>query len=178
MLKQKIENQKAPLYAFGGLDEKELNTLYNLATTKTLRKDEVLFAEGDTDQTLYVVLEGEIRVVKHLHGQQTETVSTLRDGAWVGEIGFTGKIPRIIPAALAAEICKNSWPIPKIFHEIKKRAALEPREMFSTFNMGIGMVLVVAPQSCQRVIRFLKQRFNLKSWEIGQIVKGKREVLI
>ena len=98
MLKQKIENQKAPLYAFGGLDEKELNTLYNLATTKTLRKDEVLFAEGDTDQTLYVVLEGEIRVVKHLHGQQTETVSTLRDGAWVGEIGFTGKIPRMASA--------------------------------------------------------------------------------
>ncbi|MBE9574542.1 MAG: HDOD domain-containing protein [Proteobacteria bacterium] len=98
MLKQKIENQKAPLYAFGGLDEKELNTLYNLATNKTLQQDEVLFAEGDTDQTLYVVLEGEIRVVKHLHGQQTETVSTLRDGAWVGEIGFTGKIPRMASA--------------------------------------------------------------------------------
>jgi len=98
MLNQKIEKQKAPLYAFGGLDEKEVNTLYSLATTKTLRKDEVLFVEGDTDQTLYVVLEGEIRVVKHLHGRQTETVSTLRDGAWVGEIGFTGKIPRMASA--------------------------------------------------------------------------------
>ena len=84
MLKQKTENQKVPLYAFGGLGEKEANTLYNLATTKTLRKDEVLFVEGNTDQILYVVLEGEIRVVKHLYGQQTEKVSTLRDGAWVG----------------------------------------------------------------------------------------------
>ena len=98
MLKQKKENQKAPFYAFEGLGEKEVNTLYSLATTKTLRKDEVLFAEGDTDQALYVVLEGEIRVVKHLQGQQTETVSTLRDGAWVGEIGFTGKIPRMASA--------------------------------------------------------------------------------
>jgi HD-like signal output (HDOD) protein/CRP-like cAMP-binding protein len=98
MLKQKTENQKVPLYAFGGLGEKEANTLYNLATTKTLRKDEVLFVEGNTDQILYVVLEGEIRAVKHLYGQQTEKVSTLRDGAWVGELGFTGKIPRMASA--------------------------------------------------------------------------------
>jgi HD-like signal output (HDOD) protein len=45
-----------------------------------------------------VVLEGEIRVVKHMQGQQTETVSTLREGAWVGEIGFTGGMPRTASA--------------------------------------------------------------------------------
>jgi HD-like signal output (HDOD) protein len=98
MPNQTIEKQKVPLYAFGGLDEREVNALFRLATTKTLQKDEVLFVEGDTDQTLYVVLEGEIRVVKHLHVRKTETVSTLRDGAWVGEIGFTGKIPRMASA--------------------------------------------------------------------------------
>ena len=58
MLEQKKENQKAALYAFGGLEEKELNTLYNLAKIKTLQKDEALFLEGDTDQTVYVVLGG------------------------------------------------------------------------------------------------------------------------
>lgn len=98
MEKLEQENHKTRSYAFEGLGDKELNTLYSLATTKMLQKDEVLFVEGDTDQNLYVVLEGEIRVVKHLHGQQTETVSTLRDGAWVGEIGFTGKMPRTASA--------------------------------------------------------------------------------
>lgn len=91
---------------------------------------------------------------------------------------FIDKIPRIIPQGLAVQICKNSWPIPKIFREIKERARLEAREMFRTFNMGIGMVLVVGPKDSPRVIEYLKQRFALKSWEIGEVVKGKKEVLI
>jgi phosphoribosylformylglycinamidine cyclo-ligase len=104
--------------------------------------------------------------------------NTVRGIAHITGGAFCGKIPRIIPSGLAVEVCKNSWRIPDIFHEIKQRSALDAREMFSTFNMGIGMVLAVAPGSCQRVIRFLKQRFRLASWEIGQIVKGKREIIL
>jgi len=104
MLEQKKENQKAPLYAFGGLDEKELNRLYNLATIKTLQKDEALFLEGDTDQTVYVVLGGEIRIVKDLYGQ-AEIMSTVREGGWVGEIGFTSQVPRTA-SALANKLSK------------------------------------------------------------------------
>jgi len=44
--------------------------------------------------------------------------------------------------------------------------------------MGIGMVLVVTPESSERIIKFLKQKFNMKSWVIGEIVKGSREVII
>ena len=92
------EQHRGRLYAFEGLGEKQLRTLLSLADTKTFQQDEALFWEGDTDQALYVVLEGEIRVVKHVHGQQTETISTLRDGAWVGEVGFTGGLPRTASA--------------------------------------------------------------------------------
>ncbi|MBN2097343.1 MAG: phosphoribosylformylglycinamidine cyclo-ligase [Candidatus Omnitrophica bacterium] len=91
---------------------------------------------------------------------------------------FIDKIPRIIPVGLAAAICKNSWPIPKIFREIKQRALLSPQEMFRTFNMGVGIVLVVAPQDTGGVIKFLKQKFALPAWEIGEIVKGRKEVII
>lgn len=90
---------------------------------------------------------------------------------------FTGKVPRIIPEGLAAQIYKNSWPIPEIFYEIKQRAGLKPREMFSTFNMGIGMVLIVSPEDSRMIIRFFEQKFKLQSWLIGEIVKGKREVI-
>jgi len=88
------------------------------------------------------------------------------------------KIPRIIPENLALQLCKNSWPIPSLFQEIKQRAGLSPREMLRTFNMGIGMVLVVSPNSSLRLRMFLKQRFKLESWKIGQIVKGNKEVII
>jgi HD-like signal output (HDOD) protein len=98
MEKQLPEGHKGRSYAFEGLSEKQLRTLYSLATTKTLQKDEALFREGDADQALYVILEGEITVVKHLHGQQKKTVSTLRDGAWVGEIGFTSGMPQTASA--------------------------------------------------------------------------------
>lgn len=91
---------------------------------------------------------------------------------------FIDKIPRIIPQGQAMEICKNSWPVPKIFREIKTRAELTAHEMLRTFNMGIGMVLVVSPKNSAKVIRYLKQKFSLPSWEIGEIVKGKREVVV
>jgi phosphoribosylformylglycinamidine cyclo-ligase len=104
--------------------------------------------------------------------------NTIKGIAHITGGAFINKIPRIIPKGLAVQICKNSWPIPKTFEEIKQRARLKPREMFRTFNMGIGMILVVRPESCEKIIRSLKQKFNLKSWIIGEIVKGKKEVII
>jgi HD-like signal output (HDOD) protein len=93
MLELRKENQKARSSSFEGLGEKQLNTIYRLATPRTLEKGETLFREGETDQTLYVVLEGEIRVVRNLQGQP-ETISMMHRGAWLGEFGFTGKTPR------------------------------------------------------------------------------------
>jgi len=103
---------------------------------------------------------------------------TIKGIAHITGGSFLDKVPRIIPGGLAVELCKNSWPIPKIFQEIKQRANLSPRQMLHTFNMGIGMVLVVSPQDSAKIIRCLKQKFALKSWEIGEIVKGKREVIV
>lgn len=93
MLESRQKNQKARSSSFEGLGEKQLNTLYRLAISKTLEKGETLFREGATDQTVYVVLEGEIRVVRNLQ-QQPETISRMHQGAWVGEFGFTSKMPR------------------------------------------------------------------------------------
>jgi len=91
---------------------------------------------------------------------------------------FMDKIPRIIPDGLAIRISRKAWTVPGIFEELAQRANLEPAEMFRTFNMGIGMVLVVSPDKSERVIGSLKDKFKLDSWEIGKVVKGKKEVLI
>lgn len=57
--------------------------------------------------------------------------------------GFTGNVPRVLPAGLGARIDAGSWPVPPIFDLLRARGGLGDDEMYRTFNNGIGMVLVV-----------------------------------
>jgi len=64
--------------------------------------------------------------------------------------GIIEKLGRIIPDGLTAIIDKNSWTVPEIFHKIAARGIAE-REMYRTFNMGVGMCLVVAPEDADKI---------------------------
>ena len=90
---------------------------------------------------------------------------------------FYDKIPRIIPKGMAIEIDKYSWKVPAIFSLIKEKGDIDDREMYRTFNMGIGMVVVVAKRDVGRSIRILEQK-GLKAHAIGRVIKGNREVTI
>ena len=90
---------------------------------------------------------------------------------------FYDKIPRIIPKSLGVEIDRNSWDPPGIFSDIKKKGNIDDREMYRTFNMGIGMVVVLARRDIDRAQALLRGR-GLKSHVIGRIVKGKGPVEI
>src|SRR5690606_25406034 len=61
--------------------------------------------------------------------------------------GFYENIPRILPEGTKAVIERNSWPVAPIFALIQERAQIEEREMFTTFNMGIGLTIFVAPEN-------------------------------
>jgi len=65
--------------------------------------------------------------------------------------GFIGNIPRVLPKGLQARITLRSWPVPELFHEMQSRARLPDEEMFNTFNMGIGLALVVSPKDVPQV---------------------------
>ncbi|MBU1934394.1 phosphoribosylformylglycinamidine cyclo-ligase [Patescibacteria group bacterium] len=91
--------------------------------------------------------------------------------------GFYDNIPRVLPRDTAALIYKESWPVPAIFRLIQKRADLSDKEMHRTFNMGIGMALVVDKKDVKKTHRAINNS-RLKSWTIGEIVKGKREVIL
>ena len=67
--------------------------------------------------------------------------------------------------------------MPGIFNVIQKRAGISDREMYRTFNMGIGMVLVVSKTDVKKAHEVLKKS-RLKSWTIGEIIKGNGEVII
>lgn len=85
--------------------------------------------------------------------------------------GFYENIPRIIPEGLGVSIQLGSWRIPPIFQYIKKMGNIELKEMFATFNMGIGMMMVVDPDKTDTVLSALK-RAGEKASVIGEIVQG------
>ena len=85
--------------------------------------------------------------------------------------GFYDNIPRVLPAGCGALIRAGSWPIPRVFGWIEKAGRVEAREMYRTFNMGIGFILVTPKKRALRVISHLSQ-FKEHAWVIGEIVKG------
>lgn len=90
---------------------------------------------------------------------------------------FYGKIPRIIPKDRSFKVYKNSWPVPRIFKLIQKNGNIAEKEMYSCFNMGIGMVLVVGKNNARTVIDKLAKS-KMRSWLIGEVLKGRGEVKI
>jgi phosphoribosylformylglycinamidine cyclo-ligase len=91
--------------------------------------------------------------------------------------GFYDNIPRVVPSDKSVLIYKELWQVPQIFRVIQKRAGISYEEMYRTFNMGIGMVIVVSKSDVKKAHEIIK-KFRLKSWTIGEIIKGNGEVII
>lgn len=89
--------------------------------------------------------------------------------------GITDNLPRILPSGTAAAVRAGSWPVPPIFEFIRRRGGVEEAEMYRTFNMGIGMILVVAAEDAAAVRAHLAA-CGEPAWEIGEIVPGERAV--
>src|SRR5512147_2441483 len=85
--------------------------------------------------------------------------------------GFPGNIPRVLPAGLAARVRRSAWPVPPLFRLIQQGGGVSDEEMCRTFNMGIGMILVVAPQDLHDVEHSLERRGET-SFVIGSVVSG------
>ncbi|MGD8894400.1 MAG: phosphoribosylformylglycinamidine cyclo-ligase [Acidobacteriota bacterium] len=85
--------------------------------------------------------------------------------------GFPGNIPRVLPEGLGARVRRGSWTVPPLFRLIQKGGAIEDDEMYRTFNMGVGMVAVVAPGDLHEVEHSLERRGET-SFVIGSVVRG------
>jgi phosphoribosylformylglycinamidine cyclo-ligase len=86
--------------------------------------------------------------------------------------GLIDNLPRILPANCDAVIDTKSWRIPRIFHVFEEHGNVDPHEMYQVFNMGIGMVAVVAKQNAQRAMAILKAK------EIGRIDDGSGKTVL
>lgn len=99
--------------------------------------------------------------------QLLETV-TVKSLTHVTGGGFYENIPRSLPAGTKAVIQRGSWPMPPVFSLIQQRAGISEREMFTTFNMGIGLIAVVAPADAERAVAALREA-GLEAHRIGEI---------
>lgn len=89
--------------------------------------------------------------------------------------GLIENVPRILPKGLGVEVEKAKVQVPEIMQELQKRASIAEDEMFGTFNMGVGMVVVVKPELKDETIMQLKS-LGENAYEIGSVVKSDKEI--
>ena len=89
--------------------------------------------------------------------------------------GITENLPRVLPRGTAAAIELGSWPLPPIFEHLQQLGNVPQEEMLRTFNMGLGMLLVI-PSAKFKKAQSVLERVGEKAYTIGRIVKGERKV--
>ena len=101
-----------------------------------------------------------------------ETISAM---AHITGGGITENLPRVLPKGAGAMVELGTWPVLPIFEHLRKLGNIQEAEMLRTFNMGIGMILIISPKKFKKVQSVL-ERVGEKGYVIGRIIKGERKV--
>lgn len=91
--------------------------------------------------------------------------------------GFYENMPRMLREGVALKIDKNSYEVPPIFKLIAERGNIPERDMYNTFNMGIGMAVIVPESEVEKSLEILKQAGE-EAYLFGEVIEGNREVII
>jgi phosphoribosylformylglycinamidine cyclo-ligase len=91
--------------------------------------------------------------------------------------GFFENIPRSIPDSLCAKIEKAALKIPRIFKMLASMGHVPEREMFNTYNMGVGMTVIVSKETADRALEALRAA-GCAAYSIGEIVSGGEKVVL
>ena len=108
-------------------------------------------------------------ILKLLESVQVKGMAHITGG------GFIENIPRALPESVNADIRPGAWPVPPIFALLQREGAISDRDMYTTFNMGIGMVLIVAAEQADAAVAALNASGE-RAYAIGQITEGRRIV--
>jgi phosphoribosylformylglycinamidine cyclo-ligase len=103
------------------------------------------------------------------------TKGALKGMAHITGGGITDNLPRILPSGTAARIDRASWTIPPVFDWLQQSGDVPRDDMFRTFNMGVGLILVVSAALADEVLDELRTRHE-SPVIIGEITRGNREV--
>lgn len=89
--------------------------------------------------------------------------------------GFIENIPRVLPEGVNVDIDLGAWPVQPVFGLMQRDGAISDRDMYTTFNMGIGMVLVVPADQAEQAVA-LASELGEKAYVIGRVTEGSRVV--
>nr|WP_018962542.1 phosphoribosylformylglycinamidine cyclo-ligase [Coprothermobacter platensis] len=92
--------------------------------------------------------------------------------------GILENVPRILPEGTAVNINTGSWPVQPVFHLVQNLGAINLMEMYRTFNMGIGMVLITAPSVVDELLDRVNGSNLCSAYRIGEVVSGSGEVVL
>ncbi|KAJ4729933.1 Phosphoribosylformylglycinamidine cyclo-ligase, chloroplastic-like protein [Melia azedarach] len=135
--------------AQSGLSLKDQLPGANITLGKALMAPTVIYVK----QVLDIISKGGVKGIAHITGG-----------------GFTDNIPRVFPKGLGAVIYKDSWEVPAVFKWIQQAGRIEDGEMRRTFNMGIGMVLVVSHEASRKILEGGHGAYT--AYHIGEVVNG------
>lgn len=90
--------------------------------------------------------------------------------------GLLENIPRVLPKDCSVEIKKSAWPAQPVFSVLRDLGQLDDHEIYRTFNMGVGLVMIVSPDQVDAARAMLKDFPQYKLYEIGQVVPGNKDV--
>jgi phosphoribosylformylglycinamidine cyclo-ligase len=105
-----------------------------------------------------------------------ETV-TVKGASHITGGGFFENIPRCLPEGLTAKIEKAAIQTPPIFHMLQSTGKISEHDMFNTFNMGVGMALIVAKEDADKALNALWAE-RCDAYVMGEIVEGGEGVIL
>ena len=91
--------------------------------------------------------------------------------------GFYENLPRMLRDGVSLKIDKNSYEVPALFKLIASRGNIPERDMYNTFNMGIGMAVIVPENEVEKAINLLKEAGE-EAYLIGSVVEGNKEIIM
>ena len=91
--------------------------------------------------------------------------------------GYYENIPRALPDNMGAEINADKWTVPAVFELLQKWGNVDWKEMYRTFNMGIGMIIIASPDEAEKIKADLAEQEEF-CFEIGHVTEGSHEVVI
>jgi phosphoribosylformylglycinamidine cyclo-ligase len=110
-------------------------------------------------------------LVKLCHSVEVKGLAHITGG------GIPGNLVRVMPRNCDAVVLRNKWEVPEIFNQIQAAGDITPDEMAKVFNLGIGMIAVVAPRDVYRTHDLLRDAGH-DSVDIGEVTEGEGRVLL
>ena len=123
--------------------------------------------EGTLADALLVPHRPYLADLRPLLKPETSNLKPVKGIAHITGGGIPGNLPRILPEGLGARLDRRSWHVPALFRLVQETGALDEAEMLRAFNMGVGVIIAVAPEDASEVAAQLPE-----AWVIGEVTCG------